>query len=139
MRRTSRVLPRVLLVLAVAIGWIGEARAQTADTPEQLLETWQAALDRGDHAEYVACLHPGARAIPEYGSPEAMAFWARQLDELADRGFAGDFAIEVVSDEGGRLPPGAVRAHPIVNGQPIDESIVLVEEAGSWTILRLFS
>jgi hypothetical protein len=54
-------------------------------------------------------------------------------------GFAGGFEIVVVVDGGPRFPPGAVRAYPIVNGEPIREAIVLVQEAGDWKILRLFS
>lgn len=117
-----------------------DARAQTPDSPQQLLQLWQAALEAGDHAAYLACLHPGARQVPEYGSAEAMAFWADEMRDLARKGFAGEWAIEAVAQLSERFPQGSVRARPVVAGRPIDDALVLVQQAdGSWTILRVFS
>ena len=48
-------------------------------------------------------------------------------------------SVESVSDGSDRFPSGSLRAFPIVEGRPIGEAIVLVREAGHWTILRLFS
>lgn len=128
---------------ALALALVGTAlvdsRAQTVDSPEALLQLWQEALDRNDYAAYVACLHSGSREVPEYGSEEAMDFWAGEVSDLIREGFDGRFAIEVVTDGGVRFPPGSVRAYPIVNGRPIRKAIVLIEEDGHWTILRLFS
>ena len=128
-----------VLALAMVGTAVVDSRAQTADSPELLLQLWQAALDQRDHSGYLECLHPAARQIPEYASEEAMDFWADEIRDLVRKGFAGQFKIEIVTAGGDRFPPGSVRAYPIVNGQPIGEAIVLVEEAGHWTILRLFS
>lgn len=132
------VLPAVL-VLALGAGGLDAARAQAADSPQQVLQLWQAALEGRDYPAYVACLHTGARPVPEYGSREAMAFWAGEMRDLVGKGFTGQYELEVVTDGGDRFPPGSVRAYPIVNGQPIGDAIVLVQEAGHWTILRIFS
>ena len=131
----------VALALAVfsCFGGATTVSAQGSDSPEQVLQLWQAALDGRDYATYVECLHTGARQIPEYGSPEAMEFWADEIQDLVRKGFTGQFEIEVVPDVSDRFPPGALRAHPIVNGRPLDESLVLVQERGQWTILRIFS
>jgi len=129
------------IVLALALAFVGivEAGAQTPDPPERVLERWQTALDRRDYPGYLECLHPAAREIPEYGSEEAMDFWADEIGDLIRKGFSGQFRIEPVTGGGDRFPTGAIRAYPIVNGRAIDEAIVLVEEAGHWMILRLFS
>jgi hypothetical protein len=128
----------VASILSGAIALSG-ATAGAADSPEELLEIWQTALVQGDHQTYAACLHSGTRGVPEYASEEAMSFWAHEMEQLRRRGFAGRFEIEVVTDAGPRLPPGTVLAHPIVDGQPIRDAIVLIREAGRWRILRLFS
>ena len=130
-----RVVAAVLLIgVPAATSW-----AQDADSPAARLEAWQAALERSDYPAYVECLHTGAREIPEYGSEEALRFWANEIGDLRRMGFTGGFEIEVVENGGPRFPPGSVRAYPIVNGEPIREAIVLVQEAGDWKILRLFS
>ncbi len=117
----------------------GSAAAQGASSPDALLGQWRAALEVGDFAAYTACLHPQAREVPEYGSAEAMAFWADEMGDLARDGFEGHFELEVVGEGDARFPAGAVRAHPIVNGVPLSDAITLVEEAGQWMILRIFS
>lgn len=110
-----------------------------ADSPGELLQIWQTALAQGDYQAYVACMHSETRRVPEYASEEAMAFWTQEMEQLHERGFAGRFEIEVVTDGGARLPPGTVLAHPILDGHPIRDAIVLIREAGRWKILRLFS
>ena len=115
------------------------ASAAPADEPEALLEVWQTALVEGDYPTYVDCLYSGARGVPEYGSREAMGFWANEIEQLRKRGFAGRFEIEVATDGGPRFPLGTLLAHPIVDGKAIRDAIVLIKEAGHWKILRLFS
>ena len=136
--RATGWTPRAAL-LALGLALAAPAPAQEADSPERVLQLWQAALAARDYTTYVGCLHIGARQIPEYGSREAMEFWAEELDDLARRGFRGRFEVEPVRDAGGRFPAGAVRAAPIVDGRRLGEVIVLVLEAGQWTILRIFS
>lgn len=109
------------------------------ESPQALLSSWQAALAEDDYAAYRACLHSAARAVPEYGSREAMQFWAREVERLRDRGFDGRFDFEVVTEGRARLPAGALLARPILAGTPMRDAIVLVREAGGWKILRLFS
>jgi len=135
----KQALPPVLLALALLAAPLDVARAGGADSPGALLSTWQAALVERDHAAYLACLHPDARAVPAYGSREAMEFWAGEIADLERDGFEGRFEIVPVGGSSARFPPGSVRAHPIVGGRVLDEAIVLVEQAGRWTILRLFS
>lgn len=140
MPHAKRIVLPVALALALAAGaWPTDTQAQSADSPEGLLQVWQTALEQRDYSEYLECLHPGAHQIPEYGSEEAMEFWANEIRDLVRKGFTGQFRIEVVTTAEDRFPLGSVRAYPIVNGQPIREAIVLVKEAGHWTILRLFS
>ena len=139
MALAKRILVSVLPIALIVAAPLATARAQSVDSPERRLEIWQAALDGEDYPTYVECLHTGSREIPEYGSEEAMAFWADEMSELRQMGFTGQFEIVVVTDEGPRFPPGSVRAHPILRGQPSREAIVLVREAGDWKILRLFS
>jgi hypothetical protein len=129
----------VALALILSAGGPEGARGQEADTPGQLLELWLEALERQDHAAYQACLHSGARPVPEYGSAEAMEFWAGEIRDLVRDGFDGRFEIEPVAEPGGRFPPGAVRAFPIVGGRRVDDAIVLVPENGRWKIARIFS
>ena len=136
---TKRILLPALLALALGAGALVEARAQQASSPEELVALWQEALEQRDFTGYVACLHSGARQIPEYGSREAMEFWAGEIEGLAREGFAGQFEIEPVTDGGTRFPPGSLRAYPIVNGRRVDDALVLVQEAGRWAILRIFS
>ena len=68
-----------------------------------------------------------------------MTFWSGEMDELRRLGFAGQFEFEAVTEDGARIPAGSVRAFPIVDGEPIREAIILIQEAGHWKILRLFS
>ncbi len=131
--------PTLALVLALGVAIPGDARAQGADSPESLLQLWQQALAQRDYDAYLACLHTGARQVPEYGSREAMEFWAQEMGELSGKGFVGGFRIEPVNEAGERFPPGSLRAHPITDGRPVHEAILLVREAGHWTILRIFS
>ena len=102
---------------------------------------WMDALGEQHYEDYRRVLHSAALEYPEYGSQVAMEFWAQELRELTDEGFRGRFSFERVIADSERLPPGAVRAHPIVNDQRLEEAIVLIEEegkAGEWKILRLF-
>lgn len=130
---------RLVLGLALLCPAVAGGQPPTADSPEHLLERWQAALAQGDLSAYLDCLHPGARQTPEYGSREAMVFWAGEMRDLARRGFEGRFDLEIATEGGGRFPPGSVMARPVVNGRPIRKAIVLVEHDQRWTILRLFS
>ena len=139
MTLAKQILVRVVSAALVVGAPLAASQAQTADSPEVRLQMWQAALERGDYPAYVECLHTGTREIPEYGSEEAMDFWANEMGDLRRMGFTGRFEIAVVTEGGPRFPPGSVRAYPIVNGQPIREAIVLFQEAGDWKILRLFS
>lgn len=116
-----------------------DASVAAAGEPGELLETWQTALADGDYPTYAACLHSGTREIPEYGSREAMRFWAHEIERLREQGFEGLFEIEVATDVGPRFPVGTLLAHPIVGGVPTRDAIVLIQEAGHWKILRLFS
>lgn len=68
-----------------------------------------------------------------------MRFWADQIGKLRERGFTGRFEIEEATDTGSRLPPGSLIAHPILDGAPIQDSIILIQEAGQLKILRIFS
>lgn len=144
MRRVARRAAPLLLA-CLALGLFAsvpssrDAWAGAADPPDALLTRWLAALDAGDHAAYLACLHTGARAVPEYGSREAMRFWALEIVRLRDRGFVGRFAFEPVNEGGPRVPGGALRARPVLAGEPMGDAIVLVREDGRWKILRLFS
>ena len=135
----KQVFVQVMTVFLVVGAPLAISRAETADSPEERLQVWLAALDGGDYPAYLECLHTGTREVPEYGSEEAMRFWANEMGDLRQMGFAGRFEIAVVRDPGPRFPQGSVRAYPIVNGQPIREAIVLIQEAGDWKILRLFS
>lgn len=140
MKKRSRSPLACLLLVPwlLAIG-ASNLHAQSPDSPGVVLATWQSALAQRDHAAYLACLHSAARAVPEYASPEAMAFWAGQIADLTRQGFTGEFSIEAVDVTNERFPPGAVRARPIVEDGPIDDAIILAPEQGRWTILRLFS
>ena len=64
---------------------------------------------------------------------------AAELRDLARQGFDGRYRIEPATEGGGRFPPGALNAHPIVGGRPLRKAIVLAPHEGRWTILRLFS
>ena len=110
-----------------------------AASPQALLEVWQSALAAEDHATYLGCLHSAAQEVPEYASREAMRFWAHEIEQLGARGFTGQFALEPATEVGARWPAGSLLAYPIVDGSPTRDAIVLVQEAGEWKILRLFS
>ena len=110
-----------------------------ADEPTDVLTAWMTALENADHPAYLDCLQDGAQSVPEYGSQEAMTFWQAQIAQLEGRGFVGAFEIISAPVEANRIPAGALLAYPIVDTGPIDDAIVLILEAGSWKILRLFS
>ena len=135
----NRILVLLVSTVIVSAAPLSTAWAQTADSPELRLRLWEAALERDDYSAYRLCLHAGTREVPEYGSEEAMDFWADEMGDLRRMGYSGEFEISTVDAGGTRFPRGAVRAHPIVNGQAIREAIVLVQEAGDWKILRIFS
>lgn len=133
-----------VLALALAVfAWTAVtptvASPQTNHEPEALLQIWLRALAEDDFATYVDCLYSQSRSVPEYGSREAMQFWAAEMDALRKRGFGGRFEIENAGRVGPRLPAGALLARPILDGRAIPDSIVLMREAGKWKILRLFS
>lgn len=134
-----RLLIGGMLVLLGLAPTLAPTRAQPIAAAETLLATWHESLRDQDHAAYLDCLHSAARQVPTIASPEAMAFWATELQELREKGFAGRYAIEPVAEGDARHPPGALHARPIVGGEPIDEALVIVPEDGRWTILRIFS
>ncbi len=103
------------------------------------LDVWLDALRRHDYDAYLNYLHPSVHEIPEYASQEAMKFWAEELSALAGQGFAGQFRFEAVVGESDWLPSGTVRAYPLINGQPLDEALVLLRDGETWMILRIFS
>ena len=127
------------LILIVMVAAAGDSIAQVPSSPGALLAAWQTALEQGDYAAYLACLHPGAQQVPEYGSEEAMVFWADEMRNLTRKGFTGEFAFETVAVGSERFPLGSVRAFPIVDGRAMSDAILLFQVAGQWTILRLFS
>lgn len=130
---------RTRIVLGIAAALLLAAPAAGEESPAELLAAWQTAIAEEDHAAYLACLHSQAREVPTYGAREAMAFWATQLEELRAQGFSGEFSFEAIVEGDARAPTGALRARPIVGGQPHREAILLIREAGRWTIARLFS
>ena len=92
-----------------------------------------------DHAVYVAYLHNDVRELPEYASEAAMKFWAQQWHGLAQQGFNGQFRVELVHADGLRAPAGAARAYPVLDGgRLLNESIVVVREAETCKLLRVF-
>ena len=128
-----------LSALILAAFTLFPAAIALADEPADLLDVWQGALADQDYPTYLDCLHSGTRDVPEYGSREAMRFWTQEMARLRDRGFAGRFALEAASASGPRFPAGTLLAHPIIDGEPTRDAIVLIQEAGEWKILRLFS
>ena len=105
----------------------------------ECLGNWQEALLREEHATYVKYLHSSTRRIREYGSEAAMKFWAQQFRTLAQQGFKGQFRLEMVNVDTPRAPSGAVRAYPVLDGgRVLDESLVVVREAETCKILRVF-
>ena len=103
------------------------------------LRDWQDALLSEDHARYLSFLHSEMRAIPEYASEPAMKFWAQQLRGLTRQGFSGRFRIEMVNVDSPRAPAGAARAYPVLDGgRVLDESLLVVREAETCKILRVF-
>ena len=103
------------------------------------LRDWQDALLREEHATYVKHLHADAREIPDYASEAAMKFWAQQLRALTQRGFNGQFRVEMVNFNTPRAPSGAARAYPVLDGgRVLDESLVVVGEDETCKILRVF-
>lgn len=143
-RGSMRVVanPLALLAMLASSHLLAQPALQPADQddPRQLLlERWQIALRHSNYDSYLNCLYSRTRKVPEYGSKEALEFWAEELDELASTGFEGKFQFETVDGDGVRFPDGAVRAYPIVSGRSLTEAIVLIQEEGHWKILRLFS
>ena len=132
----SVLVPIAVAVLMLLLG-VGPAPAQ--ESPDELLEVWQTALAEADHPAYTECLSSATRAVPIYGSQEAMAFWAHEIQQLRARGFEGRFDIAPVEESGVRWPPGSLRARPIIDGEVLPDAIVLIQEAGHWKILRIFS
>jgi hypothetical protein len=128
-----------LSTLILAAFTLFPAAIAVAGEPVDLLDVWQEALADADYPTYLDCLHSGARGVPEYGSREAMQFWTQEMGRLRERGFAGRFAIEAATASGPRFPAGTLLAHPIIDGEPTHDAIVLIQEAGEWKILRLFS
>jgi len=138
----NEIAPIARIALCACVAFLASsalALTAVADEPTDVLAAWTTSLANADHPAYLDCLHGGAQSVPEYGSPEAMTFWQAQIAQLEDQGFAGAFEIVSAPAEANRLPPGALLAYPIVDTGPIDEAIVLIQEAGSWKILRLFS
>jgi hypothetical protein len=129
----------VPIALAATVLMLGVGPAPAQESPHALLEVWQTALDERDYAAYTACLSSATRAVPIYGSQEAMAFWAHEIEQLRARGFTGGFAIDPVEEISARWPAGSFRARPIIGGEPLPDAIVLIREAGHWKILRIFS
>ena len=106
---------------------------------QECLRDWQDALLSEDHATYVKYLHADAREIPEYASEAAMKFWAQQLRALTQQGFNGQFRVEMVNVDTPRAPSGAARAYPVLDGgRLLNESLVVVREAETCKILRVF-
>ena len=106
---------------------------------EALLARWLRALAAGDLAAYQQCLHPDAVKVNEYGTAEALAFWTKQIKDLRKDGFKGEWEFRKPAEVNERFPAGSAQAHPIVNGKPSRESILLIQESGRWVIARLFS
>ena len=68
-----------------------------------------------------------------------MKFWAQQLRALTQRGFNGQFRVEMVNFNTPRAPSGAARAYPVLDGgRVLDESLVVVGEDETCKILRVF-
>jgi hypothetical protein len=128
-----------LAALILAAFTLFPAAIAVAVEPADLLDVWQESLADADYPTYLDCLHSGARGVPEYGSREAMRFWTQEMGRLREQGFAGRFVIEAATASGPRFPAGTLLAHPIIDGEPTDDAIVLIQEAGEWKILRLFS
>lgn len=133
--------PRRLLIAAIAVGAIfaGGVRAQSLESAHGVLADWLAAVEADDHAAYLACLHPDARSVVEYGSAGAVAFWRSEIGKLERRGFRGAFQLRSPAATSTRLPAGTLLAHPILDSGPSPAAIVLIPEEGRWTIARLFS
>ena len=103
-----------------------------------MLTRWLAAIEANDLAAYQQCLHSEARKVPEYGTAEAMVFWARQIKELFAKGFSRQWEFQKPAEVTERFPAGSVKAFPIVSGKPGRESILLMQDNGQWVIVRLF-
>ena len=113
---------------------------ESSDAWQVVVTTWVDALRDQHYDKYRQILHPAVAEFPEYGSQVAMRFWAQELSELTEQGFSGQFRFETIKEGDGLLPPGAVRAYPVIDNRPLEEAIVLIEdgEAKEWKIVRLF-
>ncbi len=139
MRTPSPLAMLVPLALAVTMLMLGGGPAAAQEDPHELLAVWQTALTESDYTVYTDCLYSATRAVPIYGSEEAMAFWAQEFDQLRRRGFTGRFALEPVEESSTRWPLGSLRARPVIDGEALPDTILLIQEAGHWKILRIFS
>jgi hypothetical protein len=110
-----------------------------AELPEELLARWLRAMDAGDLDAYRQCLHTGTRKVNESGTAEAMKFWTKQMNDLRQDGFKGEWEFRKPAEVNERFPAGAVQAFPIVPGKPSREFILLLQENRGWVIVRLFS
>ncbi len=137
----ARSAPGIGSIAAAVLVFVLAAFAETAiaDERDTLLEALQTALENQNLDAYTDCLHSLTREVPEYSSREAMQFWALEFDRLRSRGFDGRFEFAAAPEGHARFPAGSVLAHPIIDGEAMRDAIVLIQEAGRWKVLRLFS
>lgn len=128
--------------LAVSLAMATSA-ARAADpsqaTPTATLAKWTAALEKLDYVAYLDCIHHDAHRIPEYGSREALRFWARQIEDLKEKGFAGAFKLVPTTQPDARHPADSVRAYPVLKEGRTAETILLAPTASGWRIVRALS
>jgi hypothetical protein len=122
---------------------LGASAAPVADpsqtTPAATLAKWLTAMEKLDYVAYLDCIHHDAHRVPEYGSREAMRFWAKQVEDLKEKGFAGEFKVVPTTQPDARHPPGSVRAYPVLKDGRTAETVLLMLTPSGWRIVRAFS
>lgn len=109
-------------------------------TPAEILQKWLISLKSKNFANYRSTLHSQSQNVPEYGTKEAMSFWADEIKDLKHKGFKGKFKIVSLEEaRNARFPKGSILAYPIVKEKAIKEFLFLIQENGTWKIGRIFS
>lgn len=124
------------MLIAIGLAWCGWSCRSPESAAIRTVEKWERAVRAGDCPGVTACILADAdfRNGPCGDSPEAVAFWETQLEELDRDGFAGDWVARMGTSEGQEV----VYVYPEIPNRVSREAIWLVVEAGEWRIGLLF-
>lgn len=115
------------------------SKSGAKETPEYVLNAWVQALNCRNQQKVKSCFDPEAQAFHEYTTGEAIEFWNRQIEELRQNGFSGQWKLSSQeTDVTGTDPHTTIRAYPVVRGSASKEYILLIQKADRWMIWRLF-